>query len=184
MNDLLFTQGQDNLGGLVDYVWICPTEDILSLPALAVASSLKTAVANIVNTTGKNFKRIYFTEGTAKVEVKSVGPRDGKARETMLTGSHPAFGTELEDFISDCQNTPCVIIYRLKKNGKLYLMGVSRLDKTSTVLSTAVKAYFESGDATSGGNSEDQTGAVLGWKFTTAHGPIEYAGVVPLNPGA
>jgi hypothetical protein len=182
MNDLLFTQGSDNLAGLVDEVWIAPKADIDAdqLPDLAAAGSLKTAAADIVMEAGKVFKRIYFTDETAKVETKSVGERDGKARETMLTGRYPALGKTLEDAIRLYQNTPCVIIYRLARDGKLYMLGVSQLDITAVGLSLAIPAYFESGDASSGEKRADQNGALLGWKWTSAHGPIEYAGDVPL----
>lgn len=180
MNDLTFTQGQDNISGLAGDVYACPTEDIATVPALAVATSLVTAAADITCKTGKKFSKIYFTDETAKAETKGIGERDGKGRETMLTGRYPAIGTALEDFISQCQNTPSVLIYRLKKNGKLFLLGVTRLDKTSTVLSLTIPAYFEQGDGTTGEKTADQNGALMGWKYSSAHGPIEYAGAVPL----
>lgn len=184
MNDLLFTQGQDNLAGLVDLAWIAPKDDILSLPALAAANSLKTAAADIVMKTGKNFLKIYFTDETAKVETNSVGERDGKGRETMLTGRFPAIGVELADAIRQYQNTPSVLIYRLARNGKLYAIGISQLDITTTVLSLAIPAYFDNGASSSGEKRADQNGALLGWKWSAAHDPIEYAGAVPLTPGA
>ncbi len=175
MNDLLFTQGQDNLAGIVDEVLAIPSADIETLPALAAATSLKTAAADIVAKQGKKASRIYFTDETAKVETKSVGERDGKGRETMLTGRFPQHGTSLEDFIRQYQNTPTVLIFR-RPNGKRYLLGVSQLDIATTVLSLAIPAYFESGESSTGEKRADQNGAVLGWKFTSAHGPIEYAG--------
>jgi hypothetical protein len=100
----------------------------------------------------------------------------------MLTGRYPALGVALEDFIRQCQNTPSVLIYRLARNGKLYMIGLSQLDIASTALSLAIPAYFEQGDASSGEKRADQNGALLGWKFSAAHGPIEYAGTVPLTP--
>ena len=176
MNDLLYAQGQDNLAGLVGEIYYCPSEDILTLPALAVASSLKTAAADIVCKSTKKFARVYMTDETGKVEPKTVGEEDGKGRETMLTFRYPAMGTELEDFISDVQNTPAVILYRLARNGKWYLLGVSRLNKAQTTLSLAIPAKFTTGDGSSGEKRADQNGAVLGWRFGSAHGPIEYAG--------
>lgn len=182
MNDLLFTQGADNLAGLVDKIWACPTEDIQTPPTLASAASLLTTSTAIACKTGKKFSQIYFTDETAKVETKSVGERDGKGRETILTGRYPALGTALEDFIRQCQNTPSVIVYRLARNGKLFMLGVSQLDIATTALSLAIPAYFEQGDASSGEKRADQNGALLGWKYTSAHGPVEYAGAVPLTP--
>src|SRR5687767_9806584 len=150
MNDLLFTTGGDNVAGLVGEILACPTVDIESVPALAAASSLKTAAADIVCIPTKKFSRIYFTDETGKVETKTVGERDGKGRETILSFRFPKLGTALADFISDAQNTPSVIIYRQLNTGKLYLLGVTRLDKTSTALSIELPAYFESADSASG----------------------------------
>lgn len=182
MNDLLFTPGSDNLAGLVGEVYVCPSADIATLPALAAATSLKTAASAITCNTGKKFSRVYFTDETAKVETKSVGERDGKGRETILTGRYPALGVELADFIRASQNTPSVVIYRAARNGKLYLLGVTQLDISTTVLSKEIPAYFETGDSASGEKRADQNGGLLGWKFSCAHDPIEYASTVPLTP--
>jgi hypothetical protein len=182
MNDLLFTQGQDNLSGVVGELYIAPSADILTLPALAAASSLKTAATNIAMKSTKKFQRLYITDETGKVDTNPVGERDGKGRETILTGRYPAMGVELEDAIRQYQNTPSVLIYRLARNGKLYLLGVSQLDISSTVLSLDIPAYFDQGAGSSGDARSAQNGALLGWKFTAAHGPIEYAGTVPLTP--
>jgi hypothetical protein len=182
MNDLLFTQGQDNLAGLVGEMYICPTEDIQTPPVLTAATSLKTSATAIACKTGKKFNRVYFTDETAKVESKPVGERDGKGSETMINGRFPAIGLELADFKRQAQNTPVVIIYRLARNGKLYLLGVTQLDIAATALSLSIPAYFESGDSSTGEKRSDQNGALLGWKFTCAHDPIEYAGTVPLTP--
>lgn len=180
MNDLLFTQGLDNLSGIVGEIYHSPAEDILTLPALAVATSLKTAAADIVMKSTKKFQRLYITDETGMIQVNPVGERDGKGRESILQGRYPALGVELEDFIRQVQNTPAVLIYRLARNGKLYMLGVSQLDITSTVLSKDIPAYFDQGAASSGDVRSSQNGALLGWKWTAGHGPIEYAGSVPL----
>lgn len=182
MNDLLFIQGNDNLAGVVGELYIAPSADILTLPALALASSLKTAATNIAMKSTKKFQRIYITDETGKVDSNPVGERDGRGRETIISGRFPALGVELEDAIRQYQNTPSVLIYRLARNGKLYLMGVSQLDIATTVLSLDIAAYFDQGAASSGDARSSQNGALLGWKWTAAHGPIEYAGAVPLTP--
>jgi hypothetical protein len=184
MNDLKFTQGRDNVAGLVDFLSIAASEDILTLPALASAASLKTAATDIAFKTGKCFKQLYFTDETAKVETKGIGERDGMGRESVLEGRYPAYGTELEDFIRLCQNTPSVLAFRLKRNGKLYLLGVTQFDQASTVLSLAIPCYFQKGDSTTGDTTASQNGAVLGWKYSSAHGPIEYAGTINLVPAS
>jgi hypothetical protein len=180
MNDLLFVQGQDNLAGVVDNIYICPSEDILTVPALAAATSLKTAAVDIACKTGKKFAKLYITDETGKVDTKAVGSRDGKGRETILTGRYPALGTELEDFIRKAQNTPSVLIFRLARNGKLYAIGLTQFDITTTVLSLTIPAYFEDGVSGSGEKRADQNGSLISWKYSAAHGPVEYAGAVPL----
>lgn len=180
MNDLLFTQGNDNLSGVVGEIYIAAKDDIDTLPALAAATSLKTAATDIVMKSGKKFQRLYITDETGMVQVNPVGERDGKGRETILQGRYPQLGTALEDFIRQVQNTPAVVIYRLAHNGKLYMLGVSQLDITDTELSLDIPAYFDQGAASSGDARSSQNGALIGWKWTAAHGPIEYAGAVPL----
>jgi hypothetical protein len=178
MNDLLFTQGQDNLAGLADLIYLTASVNIKTLPDLAVANSLKTAAADIVCVTGTKFTRVYYTDETGKVETKSIGERDGKGRQTTLTAHYPALGVESADFISDVQNTPVVILYRLARNGKFYMMGVNRLDKSSVKLSGSLPAYFDNGDASSGEKHSDQNGVTLGWIWSGSHDPIEYAGTI------
>jgi hypothetical protein len=179
MNDLLFVQGKDNLAGLVGEIYICPTEDILTVPALGAAAVPVTAAADIVCKTGKKFSRLYITDETGKVESKPIGERDGIGSETIITGRYPKIGAALAAFKRQSQNTPVVIIFR-GADGKLYLLGVTQLDITSTVLSLTIPAYFLNGDSSTGEKRSDQNGAMLGWKFSCAHDPIEYAGAVPL----
>lgn len=182
--DLLFTAGQDNLAGLVGEAYICPTDDILSVPALASAGGLTTAATAIVNKTGKLFFRIYMTDETGKAETKMVGERDGRAFETTLTLKHPSDAAAVAQFIRDWANTPCVIIYKDAKTGLYKLLGVANLDKSSTTLSIAIPAYFDNGDANSGEKRSDSRGVVMSWKFTCAHPPITYASTVPLTAGS
>lgn len=178
--DLLWTAGQDNLAGLVGEMYACPSADINTLPGLTSASSLVTAAVDITCKTGKKFTRIYFTDETAKMMRKPLGDRDGKARESLLTFKYPGDDVAVEDFISDWQNTPSVIIFKDGKTGKFKLIGVTRLDKASTVLSLEIPAYLEQADSDSGEKRADSRGTLFGWKFSCAHGPITYLGSVPL----
>jgi hypothetical protein len=175
MNDLSHSGG-DNLAGIVGDIAIIATADIATIPALAAATSIKTAAVDVTFDATKKCARVYMTDETGKVETKKVGERDGNARETILTFRFPKAGTALEDFIRQCQNTPSVIFYRMAQTGKIFMLGVSQLDITTTALSLAIAAYFETGDSSTGEKRADQNGALLGWKFTCAHGPIEYAG--------
>jgi len=46
--DLLWVAGQDNLAGLVGEAYICPTDDILTVPALAAAGGLVSAAIETI----------------------------------------------------------------------------------------------------------------------------------------
>jgi hypothetical protein len=55
MNDLLFTQGQDNLAGLIGELYLVPAEDVTTIPALTAANSGVTA-GDIVLAAGKKLE--------------------------------------------------------------------------------------------------------------------------------
>ena len=180
--DLLWTPGQDNLAGLVGEAYICPTDEILTVPALAAAGGLVTAAAIITNKTGKKFWRIYMTDETGSVNSKIVGERDGRAVETILKLKYPGDDAAVAQFVRDWQNTPSVIIFKDAKTGLFKLLGVSNLDKATTVLSITIPAYLETGDMNSGDKRAASRGSELSWKFTCAHPPITYMSTVPLTP--
>lgn len=179
-NDLLFTPGQDNLAGVVGEAYICPSANIASVPALAAAGGLTTAAVAITNTTGNKFFRIYMTDETGKIESKVVGERDGKAFETIFSMKFPGDDAAVAMFLRDWANTPSVLIVKDAKTGLFKLIGVSNLDKASTVLSLTIPAYFDAGDLSSGAKRADSRGVNLSWKFTCAHPPITYMSNVPL----
>lgn len=180
MNDLLFTQGQDNLAGIIGEILIVPKEDVTTIPALAAATSLA-ITGDIVLGVGKSWKRLYFTDETGKVEIKTVGERDGKAVETMLTVRYPKLTKELIDWIRNVQNTPSLVMYRMANSGQRFVMGLTQFDIASTALSADIPVYFETADAASGEKRADQNGSLLSWKYTSQHGPIEYNGTIDLT---
>jgi hypothetical protein len=174
MNDLAFIPGGDNLSGIVGEIGVLAQADLLTAPTLAVATSLKTnAAAPPVFKAGKKCARVYLTDETAKCETKTVGERDGKARETILSGRYPLSGLALEDWIRSAQNTPAIVFFRKKQNGKVYAIGLSQLDITSTATTAAIPAYFEAADSSTGEKVADQNGSLMSWKYSSSHGPIE-----------
>ncbi|MCZ8021210.1 MAG: hypothetical protein O9302_00325 [Cyclobacteriaceae bacterium] len=182
MQDLLFTQGKDNLAGIVGKIYYLPVEDVNTLPALSAVGSLETAVANIVcKAGGKKAYEVYLTDESGSVEYKPVGVRDGMAIETILKGRYPANNHNLAKFIRDVQNTPCIIFYQ--EGADVKLLGVTNLDQATTVLSTAIPCYWDAGDGgKTGALRSDEKGFIFQWKFTCAHPPIIYKGVIPTTP--
>jgi len=177
MNDLLFTQGQDNLAGIIGEIDIVPVADVDTIPALTAATSLVTA-GDIVLDAGKAWKRLYFTDETGKVEIKSVGERDGKGVECILSVRYPKLSTALLDWIRNVQNTPCLVAFKMANSGKRYVLGLTQFDVAATAITADIPVYFETGEASTGEKRADQNGALLTWKFTSHHGPVEYNGAM------
>jgi len=90
MTDLPYTQGQDNLSGLSDALYIVEYDaiDLASLPVMSAVGSL-IINANIVLLAGRKFGKIYFTQEEGSLEGKSIGGIDGKGLEFMLKGKYP-----------------------------------------------------------------------------------------------
>ena len=177
MNDLLFTQGSDNLAGVVGELNIVPVVDVDTIAPLTAASSLVTA-GNIVLDAAKAWKRLYFTDETGKVEIKSVGERDGKGVETVITVRYPKLTTALFDWIRSVQNTPVLLAFKMANSGKRYVIGLTQFDISSTTLTADIPVYFDTAEVSTGEKRADQNGALLTWKFTSHHGPIEYNGTM------
>lgn len=181
MNDLVFAQGDDNLAGVIDYVYVVSQQDVddTALPALAVAGELK-ITADITLKATKKFGKLYFTDQTGKLEVKTVGETDGRSVEVMLSGRFPKMSTELFNWLRGVQNGPLLVIYRMANTGKKFVIGLSNLDKTTTVVSLFPPVYFEGIDASSGEKRGDQNGGLITFKQAGAHGPIEYTGAIDI----
>lgn len=177
MNDLLFTQGQDNLAGIIGELAIVPVADIDTLPALAAATSLN-ITGDIVLDSGKAWKRLYMTDETGMVETKPLGEVDGKGAETIIKCRYPKYGRALIDWIRSVQNTPCLLSYKLAADGKRYVVGLTQPDISSTTVTTDIPVTFVGAEGGSGGARGDRNGAELSWRFAAGHGPVEYSGAM------
>ena len=182
MNDLLFTQGQDNLAGIVGKIRIVPIEDVATVPALASAATLVLG-SNIVLDALRKWSEVYFTDETGKVDFTPIGERDGKGLETKLTIRYPKFTTGLIDWVRSIQNTPSLVAFKMAASGKWYIMGLSQLDISSTALSMDIPVYFDTGEGTTGDQRASQNGMLITWVYRGAHGPVEYTGTFDLDAG-
>lgn len=180
MNDLLFTQGQDNLAGIIGEIYLVPVADVVTIPALASAASLA-ITGDIVLDTGKSWKRLYFTDETGKVDFKHLGERDGRALETLLSIRYPKFNKELIDWIRSVQNGTLLVMFKMANSGKKFVMGLTQFDISSTTLTTDIPVYYEAVEGSTGDTRASQNGALISFKYTSHHGPIEYSGTVDLT---
>ncbi len=183
MNDLLFTQGQDNLAGIIAKLRIVPVEDVATIPALASAASLIIS-GNITIDANKAWSELYFTDETGKVEFSPLGERDGKGLETKISVRYPKLTTELFNWIRNVQNTPSLVAFKMANSGKWYIAGLSQFDISSTTVTADIPVYFDALEGGSGEKRADQNGMLLTWVYRGAHGPIEYSGTFDLDTGS
>jgi hypothetical protein len=187
MNDLNYTQGQDNLPGLVDVIYVVAQSDVddASLPVLGAVYGGDTTnlsiAGNIVLKAGKKFGALYLVDESAESTIKSIGPRDSKGVEVMLTGRYPRVDRNSLAWLRGIQNGPLLLIYRQANTSKRYIMGISGVEGSNApILNPPV--YFEEVDGKTGKARGDENGLIFSFKWTGNHGPVEYNGTIDVTP--
>lgn len=181
LTDLTWSQGAQNLGGLVGVIYYAPVEDIESFPQLNdVGENITAADSDFTMKEGKKFISIYHTSETGKADSNTVGERDGKGIENMLEFFFPGSKQAVAEFTRFALNTPCVVIYK-NTNGQHEIIGVSNLDETTDELTGDIPAYLESANRASGAARADRRGTTFQFKQPgSPHNPIIYVGDIPL----
>ena len=192
MNDLGYVQGRDNAPGLVDQIWIVEAEAVTTpLPTLTgIYGSIANGEGvvdqlllsgNIALSLSRKFGRVYFTDGSGRVEIKVVGARDSKGTETMITFRYPTINKDSLQMMNRLKNGPLVLIYRQRSNSRLYVCGLQAIDQTNTVL-VGPPVYLDETTANTGGAPEDENGITFSFKWNANHGPLEYTGTIDVTP--
>lgn len=179
--DLLWTQGKDNMGGLLGKAYYCPVED-LTTPLPTLAADGVSLTGDFVCKSTKRFYEIYCTRGTGKLDDNAVGERDGKSREIMVDLFIPGAVKEVEAFKRKIQNTPVVVIVS-DTDGNYRVLGVVALGaEGAEVVSLAMPAYLESAAGTTGAAGTDRRGTTFQFKAEAPHAALFYGGTIPLTP--
>lgn len=186
MNDLLYAQGQDNLPGLVDAIYIAAQADVdaTALPVLGASYGGDTTnlsiAGNLTLLATKKFGALYLTDESAEVTIKSIGSRDSKGVEVMLTGRYPRIDKNSLAWLRNIQNGPLVLIFRQAATGKRYIMGLSGVEGSAAPM-LYPPVYFEEVDGKTGKARGDENGLTFTFKWTGNHGPIEYNGTIDVT---
>lgn len=181
--DILWTQGQDNMGGLVDDLYYVPIDDIdLTVPLTLEADGV-TIDDDIVLKATKKWFRIYHTRGTGKLDDSLVGERDGKSFENMVEFKFPGDTAALVKFKRQVANTPLAVICK-DAQGNYRLLGVT-LQKDPATAADAVTikfpAYIEQASGTTGAKGSDAKGHTFQIKAEAVCPPLFYTGEIDVS---
>lgn len=182
--DLIWSQGQDNMGGLVGESFFIPIEDVDTIPDLSAVGSLETEDAvDILPKVGKKWYRLYHTPETGKVDYNTVGELDAKSKENMLEMFYPGDDATLAEQERLLQNTPGLYACKDTK-GNLRVLGLTNLDRSVVTLTLDSPANLVTSNGTTGAARADRRGTTFVVKHSASHRPVFYKGVIQLTPTA
>lgn len=180
--DLLWTQGQDNMGGLVGEAFFIPIEDVDTFPDLSAVGSLETVAAtDIVPKSSKKWYRLYHTPETGKIDYNTVGELDAKSKENLLELFYPGDDAKLAEQERLLQNTPGLYACKDTK-GNLRVLGLTNLDPSVVKLTLDSPANLVSSNGSTGAARADRRGTTFVVKHSASHRPVFYKGVIQLTP--
>lgn len=175
--DLVWSQGKQNMGGLIAEVLFCPIDDVDKDTIPALDADGVTITGDIVLATNKKWIQIYHTRGTGKIDSNSVGERDGKSFENICEFNFPGGEKAVVAHNKQVLNTPGLYIGK-DTDGNYRLLGVSVINGA---VSFEMPAYTESIVATTGAASADKRGTTYQAKSEAPHEALYYEGAIDLD---
>lgn len=127
--DVLWADGQDNMGGLSTIHAYAPVSDFLTIneppedPA-TFADAAKISAAHVFKP-GKGWRKLYTTEDTSGLMDESVGEKDGKSYKNKATLFHPGTKDDLLGMARYLNNTGIILLVQ-ESEGAYRQVGSSR----------------------------------------------------------
>lgn len=177
LNDITWSTGKQNMGGLRDSIYVVPATDVDLSVAPTLAPDGKTITSNIALVANAKFYRLYFTKGTGKMDFGVVGERDGKSFENMAEFNVPGTDAANLSVLDEMLNGAFVAI--VKDSGQQYIMGLSQDD--NGVIHADLPVYTEAMAGTTGQASADKKGMTVTLKSESPHTPFVYSGTIDLD---
>ena len=176
MEDLLWTPGSKNMGGLVGNIHAIEIDQIdLSTEPTLDADGL-TITSPLVLNVDQKFATIYHTRETGKIDSNMVGERDGRSFDNMLEFFHPGSSKAEAAFREKYCNTPSVYIAK-DTDGNWRLIGLAKIGGKIT---KDLPAYMEPSNNTTGAAAADRRGSTYVIKSEASHPPLFYEGPIDL----
>lgn len=174
-DNLLWANGQDNIGGTEVTHYYAPLAQISVMPVPPEPASTLDEMVTISNGigfyTGYKFHQIYSTLDTGRVQDKLVGEFDGKSFESSFEWYFPGTLAKALALISKFANSNMIFI-ATEANGQHRLIG-----------SKSFPAKLSQADVDTGAKTSDRKGIRLKVESRGKTPAPIYTGVITLTPG-
>jgi hypothetical protein len=172
-SDILFAEGQNNMGGFRTIGWYGFIEDVDTFPEIpatpADIASANVITGDIVMKAGKYMYKMYGTAETTGLNGESQGERDGRSTKRTATWFYPTTSEEALGITVAFQNRNMFFVFQ-EHDGKKRLQG-----------SPAFPAECAINDTT-GTAVTDRKGITITITDNGFGGCPIYKGVVPVAP--
>lgn len=173
-NDLLWPDGQDNIGGTQVNHYYAPLVTFQYLPTVpdvpATLGEMVTISEDVEFYTGKKFLKIYSTLDTGKVADKLVGEFDGKSFEHSFEWFFPGTMDQALALISKFANSNMIFIAS-EANGQKRMIGTRKFP-----------AKLAMADVDTGAKTSERKGIKLRVESRGITPAPIYTGSIPLTP--
>lgn len=193
--DVAWTEGQDNMPGLVGDIYFIP-KIAVDISALTIDDDGVTISGNIsialdpadgITPLGR-INTIYTTENTSNVTDSDQGEWDGKYTQNMLTWFTPGSFKELESYKRMVRNTPGVYIAKDSK-GNWRVLGIYATENPAYdpgvtpkyLPSLDIPARINTINGTHGTRGGDRKGTTFEVIQDAPHAALFYPGTLPVN---
>lgn len=189
--DVSWTEGQDNMPGLVGDIKMIPKSQV-DISGITIADDGVTALGNIAIQAGGDITTIYCTENTANVTDSDQGDIDGKYTQNMLTWFTPGSFKDLEQTKRLIRNTPAVYIIKdTEFNWRLLGVWAAKNPafteggiEPKFIPSLDIPARISTINGTHGLRGGDRKGTTFEVMQDAPHSALFYEGDIPVPPVA
>lgn len=176
LEDVLWEDGQDNMGSIQREMYYCALSDLKSMPEVpknpASLEEAVVAVGNFVFKTGKCFRRMYLTPDTGNMVSEQVGERDGHSFRTNLTAFHPGSKKKALGFARWMSNSNMIFVVK-EANDQLRIVGTEQYP-----------AGIDSNSVATGENAEGRKGMTFTVSCASRTPAPIYEGTIQLTEAA
>lgn len=188
--DVAWTEGQDNMPGLVGNKFFIPRSGV-DLSACTITDDGLGLAGNIALAVGARINEIYSTENSDSLTDSDQGEIDGKYTQNMLSFFTPGSYVGLESFKRAIRNTPGIWIFTDTK-GNFRVLGVYAAENPAWtgpddvvndrfIPSLDIPARVNTINGTSGTRGGDRKGTTFEIMQDAPHAALFYTGDLPTN---